>query len=121
MFPFPIAILGIVQFRSPPDSLVNKGAMRTHYGTVRPSGTFSFGAGLSAFFTMTSVFVLFGYIQLRTYKMWLLVAVTFAILLAAACSGSRSCLVSIGIVAVVAVLCGVTRGKGGMGIMVAAV
>ena len=38
----PMVVLVLVQFRSPPDSLVNKGAFHTHYGTVRPSGTFSF-------------------------------------------------------------------------------
>jgi hypothetical protein len=95
--------------------------MLTHYATVRPSGTFSFVTGLVAFFSMTSAFLFFGFIQARTYKIWLLAAVTFATLIASACSGSRSCLVSIGVVAVVATLCVVTRGKGGRGIMVAAV
>jgi hypothetical protein len=117
----PVSALVILQFRSPPDSWWNKGAMATHYGTVRPSGPFSFIAGLVSFYALASAFLFFGYIQARTYKIWLLAPVTFALLVASACSGSRSCLVSVGLVAVVAVLCVVTRGKGGMGIMVAAV
>jgi len=117
----PMTVLVILQFRSAPDSLLNKGTMTTHYGTVRPSGTFSFGPGVTTFFTMTSVFVLYGYIQARTYKIWLMIPVTIAILIASACSGSRNCLVSIGLVAVVAILCVVIRGKGVGGIIVAAV
>lgn len=116
----PIAVLVLIQFRSPQQSWINKGAFFTHYGTVRPSGPFSFIPGLVAFFALVSSFLFFGYLQSRTYKVWLLAFVTFALLLSAACSGSRSCLVSIGIVAVVAVFCVVTRGKGGMGIMIAA-
>jgi hypothetical protein len=116
----PISALVILQFRSPPDSWWNKGAMATHYGTVRPSGPFSFIVGLASFYALVSAFLFFGYIQARTYKIWLLAAVTFALLVASACSGSRTCLASIGLVTVVAVLCVVTRGKGGMGIMVAA-
>jgi hypothetical protein len=116
----PIAVLMVLQFRSPPDGLLNKGALATHYGTVRPSGPFSFISGPVAFFPLVSAFLFFGYIQARTYKIGLLAAVTCATLLAASCSGSRSFLVLVGLVAVVAILSVVMRGKGGMGIMVAA-
>ncbi len=117
----PIAALVVFQFRSPPDSFWNKGTMATHYGTVRPSGPFSFGTGLVAFFAMASAFLMYGYLQGRTYKIWLMAAVTFAILIASACSGSRSCLASVALVVVAAILCVIMRGKGGMGIIVAAV
>jgi hypothetical protein len=50
-----------------------------------------------------------------------LAAVTFALLVGSAFSGSRTCVVSIGLVAVVATLCVVMRGKGGRGFVVAAV
>jgi hypothetical protein len=116
----PIAAIVIVQFRSPPDSLINRGTMATHYGTVRPSGTFSFVTGLSSFFALTSAFLFYGFTQGRIYKIWLMALATCAILLASACSGSRTCIVEIGIVAVVAVLCVITRGKGGVGMLVAA-
>jgi len=117
----PIAVIVILQFRSPPDSFLNKGTMATHYGTVRPSGTFSFIAGLDSFFSLAAAFLFFGYTQARTYKIWLMASATFGILIASACSGSRGCLASIGIVTVVAILCVAVRGKGGMGIVVAAV
>jgi hypothetical protein len=116
----PMALLVIFQFRSSPDSLVNKGAFLTWYGTVRPSGTFSFIAGLVAFFAMVSSFLFYGYLQARTYALWLVGTVTFLLLLASGVSGSRTCLISIGIVAVVAVLCVVLRGKGGVGLLIAA-
>jgi hypothetical protein len=114
----PMTMLMILQFRASPDSLVNKGAYMTHYGTVRPSGTFSFIPGLVAFYATVASFLFFGYLQARSYKNWLLVAVTFCVLLACACSGSRSCVISVGIVVVAAILCVVIRGKGGMGILI---
>ena len=117
----PFAFLVVLQFRSPVESIWNKGALTTHFNTVRPSGTFSFVTGLVSFFALTSAFLFYGYLQARTYKIWLLAAVTFVTLVAAFCTGSRSCIVSIGLVAVVAILCVVMRGKGGVGIMVAAV
>ena len=110
--------LVVLQFRSPQDSWWNKGTMPTPYGTVRTSGTFSFGVGLNSFYALSSVFLLYGYINTRTYKMWLITLVTFATLLNAAVSGSRSGLVEIGIVVGVAILCVVTRGKGGMGLLI---
>jgi hypothetical protein len=116
----PFTALVIFQFRSPPDSIWNKGAMMTHYATVRPSGTFSFITGLVSFYALVAAFLFYGYIQARTYKMWLLAPVTVATLAACACSGSRSCLATVGLVAVVATLCVVARGRGGMGIMIVA-
>jgi hypothetical protein len=114
----PIAVLAGVQFRSPQDSLVNKGAFATHYATVRPSGPFSFIAGFVAYFTQASSFLFYGYLELKTYKMWLLIGATFAMFIAVGVSGSRTCLVSIGIVAVVMFLCVFMRGKGGFGIII---
>ena len=116
----PMTLLVVAQFRSPVDSLVNKGAFITHYGTVRPSGTFSFVPGLVAFYSLTASFLLFGFLQPRTYKIWLLVLATICLLIGADCSGSRSCLIAIGIVLVVAILCVIIRGKGGTGIVIAA-
>ena len=117
----PIAILVLVQFKSPQDSLINKGALNTWYGTVRPSGPFSFISGLVSYFALASSFLFYGFLTPRTYKMWLMGAVMVLLLLASAVSGSRSCLVSVGIVAVIAVLCVIMRGKGGMGLVVVAV
>lgn len=113
-----MAPLAVLQFKSPVGSWINLGALPTHYGTVRTTGTFSFGTGLSSFYALSSVFVFYGFLEARTYKVWLIVAVTLATLLASACAGSRSGLVFIGIVAAVAILCVITRGKGGIGLLV---
>jgi hypothetical protein len=115
----PMALLTALQFLSSPDSFWNAGAMATHYGTVRPSATFSFSNGLAYFFAFSSAFLFFGYQHLNTYRYWLLGAATFGTLLAAACSGSRSCLVAIAIVMVAWVLCVVMKGRGGVGLLVA--
>jgi hypothetical protein len=117
----PIAALVLLQFKSPVDSIWNKGAMATHYNSVRPSGPFSFVTGLSAFYTLTSVFLLYGFMRSGTYKIWLLGLVTFDVLGASAVSGSRLQLASIGIVTLVAVMCVITRGKGGLGMLIAGV
>ncbi|MCE0522891.1 MAG: hypothetical protein LV480_08260 [Methylacidiphilales bacterium] len=117
----PVSALMVFQFISSPDSIWNKGALTTHYGTVRPSGPFSFISGPVALFPLTSAFLFFGYIHAHTYKIWLMVLATLSILVASACSGSRSCLAAVGLVAVIATLCVLTRGKGGTGLLVAAV
>ncbi len=116
----PMTALVVLQFRSPPGSFWNKGAMATHYYTVRPSGTFSFSNGLAYFYSFSSAFVLYGYLHKRTYPIWLLGLVTFATLLAAGCSGSRGMILSIGLVVIAAVFCVVMRGKGMGGVLIAA-
>jgi hypothetical protein len=117
----PCAVLVVLQFRSPPGSFLNKGTLATHYGTVRPSAFFSFITGLVSFYSLVAAFLFYGFIHVRTYAIWLLAAVTGTVMIATACSGSRSCLVGVGLVAAVALLCVVVRGKGGMGIVIAAV
>jgi hypothetical protein len=117
----PMALLTVLQFLSPPDSWLNLGAMETHYDSVRPSATFSFSNGLTYFFSFSSAFLFYGYLQSRTYRFWLLTAVTFGTLIAAVCSGSRSLIVSVALVMVVAILGVVMRGKGGLGLLGAAV
>ena len=116
----PMAALVIYQFRADPDSWVNKGAIHTWYGTVRPSGTFSYIAGLVAYIATVASFLLYGYLQLRTYNIMLIATATVALLLSTFCSGSRTCIVTVGIVVVAMVFCVVIRGKGGLGLMVAA-
>lgn len=114
-----MAALVIMQFRAPPDSWLNTGAMKTHYGTVRPSATFSFMTGTVAFFALASSFIFYGFIYMRTYKIWILAPAVLALLAACACSGSRSCIVSVGLVAAAAVLSVLFHGRGGVGIIVA--
>ena len=117
----PMAAIMIVQFHAPPDSLINKGTMATHYDTVRPSGTFSFVTGVNYYFAITAAFLLYGYLQGRTFKLWQMIPVLLAILASAAVSGSRTGVVSLGLVVAAAIFTVLIRGKGGMGIIVAAV
>jgi hypothetical protein len=117
----PMAVLVIFQFRSDPDSLVNKGAIHTWYGTVRPSGTFSYIAGLVAYYAIVASFLFYGYLNTRAYPLWLVIAVTCDVALCTACSGSRTFIVSVGIVMVASIVCVLLRGKGGLGILIAAV
>jgi hypothetical protein len=108
----PLAALVVLQFRSSPDSWLNRGALESQYGTVRPSSVFSFTTSVGSYFSIVAAFLLYGAIQRHVYKIWLLLPSAFATLLAAACSGSRNCLVSIGLVAAVAILCVIIRGQG---------
>ncbi len=117
----PMAAVMILQFRSPHDSFINKGTMATHFDSVRPSGTFSFVTGVNYYFAITAAFLLYGYLQGRTFKLWQMVPVLFAILASAAVSGSRTGVVSIGLVVAAAIFTVLIRGKGGLGIIVAAV
>jgi hypothetical protein len=116
-----VGILVILQFRAPPDSLLNKGAMATHFATVRPSGPFSFASGVVAFFDIVTAFLLFGYLRQGVYRNLLLATATLVTLLGAACSGSRSYTLSVACVVVVAVLVVIVQGRGGMSILIGAV
>ena len=116
----PMALLTVLQFLSSPESIWNRGAMTTHFETVRPSGTFSFSNGIAYYYALAAAFIFYGYLQPRTYKIWLLALATGFTLTAAAMSGSRACLVSVALVAAVAVLCVVMKGRGAVGILVAA-
>ena len=108
-------------FVRPRTSFLNKGAHdhALQHGAPFRHLQFHHGPGL-LLLDGFPLFLLFGYIQARTYKIWLLAAVTGAVMIATACSGSRSCLVLIGLVVVTAIVCVVFRGKGGMGIVIAA-
>jgi len=59
----PIAVLALIQFKSSPDSLINKGAFHTHYATVRPSGPFSFIPGMVAFYALVASFLFYGFLK----------------------------------------------------------
>jgi hypothetical protein len=117
----PMTLLTVVQFRSDPGSWWNLGAMETHYGTVRPSGTFSYSNGLAYYFAFSAAFLFYGFLHERTYKFGLLAAVTAFTLVTAVCSGSRTFIVLIGLVMVAALFCVIFRGRGLGGILGAAV
>jgi hypothetical protein len=113
----PMSVLTVMQHRAPPASPLNRGAMATHFGTVRPSGTFSFGPALNSYFNIAAAFLLYGYLQ-KMYRVWLLGLVTVAICLGTVSSGSRFGVVSLGLVIAMGILCVVLRGRGATGLLV---
>lgn len=96
----PMAILTTLQFRSSPDSWINLGAMKTHYGSVRPSGTFSFVTGMVCYTGLLASVVACSYTQLSHYRTGYVVAGTLSLITMLACSGSRSAIIGVLIVVV---------------------
>lgn len=102
----PMAFLMLAQFRAGPDHWLNAGAgensgqIISAMGKVRASGTFSFITGTVSFYSMTAAFLLFGQVERGVYPLWLSLASTATLLLAAVSSGSRTLLAEVMIVGV---------------------
>jgi hypothetical protein len=94
----PMGILVVEQFRSPQGSLINMGGMPTQYGTVRPSGTFSFCSGMVCFSGLVAAFLAHSFVEWRRTGLLLKVLCSVAVLASLAVSGSRSTILSVGIV-----------------------
>jgi len=92
----PMTVLVVMQFQSTPDSWLNAGAgtdasQITFTGhKVRPSGTFSFVAGIIYFYALTTAFLIYGAVEKRTYPLWLTLLAGLCLPVALAVSGSRS-------------------------------
>ena len=104
---FPMAALMVIQFRSPPDALVNCGAsggvgaqIGSALGKIRPPGFFTFITGAAQFLALASVFFIFGLWKKGIYPRFLLIAAGIAVGIAAVVSSSRLALGSIGTVLV---------------------
>ncbi len=102
---FPMAVLMVIQFRSPPDALVNCGAsgglgaqIGGALGKIRPPGFFTFITGAAQFLALASVFLIFGLWKKATYSRFLLIAAGVAVGIAAIVSTSRLALGGIGTV-----------------------
>jgi hypothetical protein len=94
----PMAILVVQQFRSPVGAAINLGGMPTHYGTVRPAGTFSFVSGMVCFSALTAAFLANAFVS-RQRQGWLMrLACSAAVLASLAVSGSRSSIFAVAIV-----------------------
>lgn len=106
----PMTFLVVMQFRSVPDALVNAGAgadavQITFTGNrVRPSGTFSFVAGIIYFYALVTVFLIYGLVERRAYPLWLIAPVGLCLPVALAVSGSRSTVAMSAIVALAFVM-----------------
>jgi hypothetical protein len=106
----PMAVIMVAQFRSAPDSFLNRTAggegemMLSALGKVRTAGTFSFVIGVVAFFALAAGFLIWGALRANVYPKWLLFAAGGALVIGTAVSGSRSV---VGAVAVVVATVGV--------------
>jgi hypothetical protein len=92
----PMSLLMVAQFRSSPDSLLNRTAsgegemMTAALGKVRTAATFSFVVGVVAYFALATGFLVWAALKRNVYKNWVLVAAALALFIGIAVSGSRS-------------------------------
>jgi hypothetical protein len=104
MIALPMTALVVLQFQSPADAYVNRGAgedsqmISSINGRIRPSGTFSFVSGIIYFYALTTAFLVFGLVQKRAYPWWLALAAGCALPVGLAVSSSRSTVASCAIV-----------------------
>jgi hypothetical protein len=95
-FSMPMAALMALQFNSPADAWINRGAgedasmIASIDGRIRPSGTFSFVSGIIYFYALTMVFLVYGLVQKRMFPWWLTLTAGLALPVALAVSSSRS-------------------------------
>jgi len=94
----PMAILVIQQFRSPVGAAINLGGMPTQYGTVRPSGTFSFVSGMVCFTSLAAAFLANSFVSRDRYGWLRRLTCSAAVIASLAVSGSRSSIFAVAIV-----------------------
>lgn len=111
----PMALLVVHQFRSPQGSWINMGGMNTQYGTVRPAGTFSFVSGMMCFSALVASFLANSFVSKKGGGWVLKIMCAMAVLAALAVSGSRSSIMSVGIVFVMLVGLSLVSGSAARG------
>lgn len=101
----PMVLLMGVQFRSSPDSFINRTVglgegeqITAGGGKIRPPGTFSFVSGVIYYLSCAAAFLIHGGISRQTYRNWLLLTSGLALVVGIAVSGSRSTVASVGLV-----------------------
>ncbi|MGB0064652.1 MAG: hypothetical protein WBP85_09425 [Terracidiphilus sp.] len=114
----PMTALEVAQYMAPPGSFLNKGAYegggQLYYvaAHARASGTFSFVSGPTNYVPLAAAFILYGLLNERLTKQWLLWAATGATILSIPMIGARTVVFElIGVVACmgVAALLGVSQ------------
>ena len=102
----PMAALMVLQFKASPEAFINKTVglgegqqLATAGGKIRPPATFSFISGPVYYLSAAAAFVIYGALSARVYRGWLLLASSAALLVAVLVSGSRACVVAVGVVA----------------------
>lgn len=92
----PMTVLEVAQYMSSPNSFLNKaayegGSQLTYVEShARASGTFSFVAGPTNYVPLAAAFILYGLLNERLAKKWLLWAATGAIILSIPMIGART-------------------------------
>ena len=101
----PMALLMMYQFHAAPDSFINRTVglgeaqqIQTGGGKIRPPGTFSFISGAILYLSAATAFLLHAALSKLQYKNWILIASGLALIAGVAVSGSRSAVVSVGLV-----------------------
>jgi hypothetical protein len=100
----PMGILAVRQFQSPNGSFINQGGMHTHYGTVRPAGTFSFVSAMVYFMTLVAGSLAWRLIQPARAWGLLVLASSAALVTMVSVSGSRTAVVSVGVIGLLALV-----------------
>jgi len=92
----PLTALEVAQYLAPATSFLNTGAgagagqIGSAAGHVRASATFSYVTGPICFAPMAAAFILYGLVNDKFAKKWLLLAATSCLILSIPISGSRS-------------------------------
>jgi hypothetical protein len=114
----PETALDVAQYLAPMSSFLNAGAYggaeQINYvgAHARASGTFSYVAGAQSFAPLAAAFLLYGLINEKIAKKWLLWAASFALVISIPAMGSRTFVFELAAIvacAGVAALCGVSQ------------
>ncbi len=108
----PMAMLMVLQFKSPPGAWINTTAGGTGRqiaaaaGHIRAPGTFTFISGPAAYFPLVASFLLASVLSKIQYPRWLLISATLAFFIGAVVSASRTLVASAGVVVIFAAFAG---------------
>jgi hypothetical protein len=98
LFMIPMSLIMVAQFKASPDAFINRTVgtgealqLTAGGGKIRPPGTFSFVSGPVFYIPLAVAFAIYGALNRKTYKTWLLIAAGASLVIAIAVSGSRSC------------------------------
>jgi hypothetical protein len=101
----PMGILMALQFRSSPDSFINRAAglgegqqIQTSGGKIRPPGLFSFISGAISYMTASAAFLLHAVLGRVKYPAWFLIVSGLSLVIGIAVSGSRAAVLAVGLV-----------------------
>lgn len=114
----PMSLLAVAQFHAAPDSRLNvgtggeiSGQLFAASGKIRPAGTFSFVTGMVSYLSFLAAFVLYSFLQHWPYKRLISFAAMGALGLSLLVSGSRSAVLTVSVVLIVALLDCMFKGK----------